>query len=790
MDAFAREMTANLFGNPHSASASSQLSTTCIEDTRLRVLQWFNADPDDFDVVFVANATAGIKLVAEALRSAPAGFDYMYHQACHTSLVGVREEARNSHCFVDPEFEGPPVWGRSPDRTPGDGVTLVAYPAQSNMDGQRFPLTWSAQFRQQWAPTGNRVYTLLDAAALVATSPLDLGNSETAPDFTVLSFYKIFGFPDLGALIVRRQAEPVFDARKYFGGGTVDMVVCQREQWHAPKRQFLHERLEDGTLPIHSIVALGLAMGVYFRLFGSIRRVAQHASYLADRLYEGLRSLKHSNGASACSIYSGDRSAHNHTLGFGPVVAFNIRSSLGAWVPLVEFEKLATLKGFHVRTGGVCNPGGVASALGLEPWEMKNNFSSGFRCGSENDIIGAKPTGVIRASLGAMSTASDVDRFVAFVDEFYREPNAPATFVQKATPPRTFSDLYVRSITVYPIKSCGGYQVPDDREWEVRPEGLAWDREWCLLHRGTGQALSQKRHPKMVLLRPTLDFDGGQLRVTFGGDIPSHLPKYISVPLSKNPAMFGPAVFDRLVSSRVCGEEISAQTYTSPEVNRFFSDVLGVPCVLARFPPGGQGRSMRHSKARLQKHQMLGPAARTPLPGSFPGPPSPPESESDTEKAAQRRILLSNESPILLVNTCSLAALNRDVAAAGGAEVSAAVFRANVVVGPAAAPHGQQQQQQQQSPYAEDGWARLRIGGHEFRMLGSCRRCHMICVDQGTGERREEPFVTLSKTRRFDGKVFFGAHMGHSPGPCPDTARREVQFPTIRVGDFVKPDVA
>ena len=34
----------------------------------------------------------------------------------------------------------------------------------------------------------------------------------------------------------------------------------------------------------------------------------------------------------------------------------------------------------------------------------------------------------------------------------------------------------------------------------------------------------------------------------------------------------------------------------------------------------------------------------------------------------------------------------------------------------------------------------------------------MVCVDQGTAEKNEEPFVTLAKTRRREGKVFFGVH--------------------------------
>ena len=71
----------------------------------------------------------------------------------------------------------------------------------------------------------------------------------------------------------------------------------------------------------------------------------------------------------------------------------------------------------------------------------------------------------------------------------------------------------------------------------------------------------------------------------------------------------------------------------------------------------------------------------------------------------------------------------------------------------------------------------------------------MICVDQDTAEKNEEPFVSLAQTRRFDGKVFFGVHM------CLDLERRKVKFeggqtvswegqcPMICVGDAVIVDV-
>lgn len=779
MDGFASEMTSVLYANPHSASWPSQLSTTRIENVRLELLRFFNADPQEFDLVFVANATAGVKLVVEGMRSLPNGFLYAHHQACHTSLVGVREEAKHSVCLDD---EAVKDWlgGIFPfDKSAGEAsATLVSYPAQSHMDGRRYPRSWSSGFRRSAPESFPRTYTLLDAASFAATSPLDLGDAENAPDFTVLSLYKIFGFPDLGVLIVRRQAESVFNRRKYFGGGTVDMVVTGKEQWHAPKSSFLHERLEDGTLPFHNILAVDTALSVHTRLFGSMEKVSMHTAHLTRYLHEALCQLRHGNGNSVCTLFS-DRSQDQSPQGIGPILCFNIRNAYGAWISLTEFEKLANLKMIHVRTGGLCSPGGIASALGLEPWEMRRNFSSGFRCGTEDDIIAGKPTGVIRLSLGAMSTLSDVQRFIDFMEEYFVEANVPPTGnpADISSTAQQSVDFRVKAITVYPIKSCAGFSVPDGSPWGIRPEGLAWDREWCLVHRGSGQALSQKRYTKMALLRPILDFKNGVLRVECGKD-------FITVPLSANPALF--EVSERQMPSRVCGEEILPQIYRSTEINNFFSTILGVPCVLARFPPGGHDLGSRSSKARVQTYQERQRTRR--LPGTFHDMPSPPE--SDTEKPNQQRrgrILLSNESPILMINRASVDALNQDIATQGGSPVEETAFRANIVIQPHLDDdnHGSRSGSDP-SAYLEDLWTSVHIGKHGFKLLGACRRCQMVCVNQATGEKGQEPFSTLAKTRRFDGKVYFGTHMGLDVSD--DVQSQDAQYPTIKVGDSVVVD--
>jgi molybdenum cofactor sulfurtransferase len=764
------DMMTNLYGNPHSASQSSQLSTNRIEDTRLKVLQFFKADPEDFDVVFVANATAGIKLVMDAFGGKSGGFVYGYHRDAHTSVVGVRENAVASRCLDDENVESWLSGSEALVEEEARSLTLFAYPAQSNLDGRRLPLSWSRRVREARNSNALGTYTLVDASAFVSTSQLDLSDANAAPDFTVISFYKIFGFPDLGALIVRRKSGSILQERKYFGGGTVDVVLCGKEQWHAPKSQSLHDSLEDGTLPFHNILALDAAIETHQKLYGSMDKIASHTAYLAQKLFDGLQSLRHVNNEPVCTIYSQRHSKSIQHLQ-GPVVAFNLRNSMGAWVSNTEFEKLASVRNFHVRTGGLCNPGGIAKSLNVEAWEMRRNFSAGFRCGAETDIYSGKITGMIRASIGAMSTTSDVEAFVSFIREFYVEENVSRLPSNIDVAPEKSSDFFVESITIYPIKSCGCLSVPAGIDWEVRPEGLVWDREWCLLHQGTGQALSQKRYPRMALIRPFIDFEVGVLRVRYHGVRPQGVPEEICVPLSANPSCYRPQDATRGLSSLVCGDAIVARTYASQEVNAFFSSVLGVPCALARFPAGGSGLSTRHAKAHMQNHQRPKKIAVDGDTLSGTSLPTPPDSDSETPK---RPILLSNESPILAINRLSLEALNEEIKRTGGKPALASVFRANIVLASS--------NSKTQRPYSEDHWTSLRIGRQDFQMLGSCRRCHMICIDQDTAEKDKEPFITLAKTRRFESKIFFGSHMCHVPSKG---STKESQFPTIRVGDVV-----
>ncbi|KAF3812123.1 Molybdenum cofactor sulfurase [Colletotrichum gloeosporioides] len=427
------------------------------------------------------------------------------------------------------------------------------------------------------------------------------------------------------------------------------------------------------------------------------------------------------------------------------VVAFNLKNEHGSWISLADFQKLASLQTFHLRTGSVCNPGGLSEILGLSSAQIKKNYADGFRCGDDNDLNNGQPTGVIRASLGAMSTESDVDRLINFIQEFYVTRSDITTMQDEIQYGQDVTTGIIQDVIVYPIKSCKGFHIPQHTPWQVRPEGLMWDREWCLVHRGTGRALSQKRYPRMALLQPKIDLKNETLSVVYLGFTPHGTPDSVSIPLAEDSDVIDSRGLLEWTVSRICGENVNVQRYISHHITEFFSNALGVPCDLARCSPKIHKAAMRLGKVR--RLPKMCPRSAWDQKGT----PAPACTTLGTTQHNTKGhpILLSNESPILAVTTSSLEALNAVIRASGGRDVSPDVFRANIVI--ASSPEA--------SAYSEDDWSDILIGALSFRVLGSCQRCHMVCVDPETGVKGAEPFVSLSKTRRFDGKVWFGVHL-------------------------------
>jgi molybdenum cofactor sulfurtransferase len=121
--------------------------------------------------------------------------------------------------------------------------------------------------------------------------------------------------------------------------------------------------------------------------------------------------------------------------------------------------------------------------------------------------------------------------------------------------------------------------------------------------------------------------------------------------------------------------KITALTYTAPHVVGFFSTAVGVPRALARFPVTSATRYFSNHNHK-------------------------------TDDSPTTPILLSNESPILIINRSSVGRLNESIKCSGGKLANPDVFRGNIVIRETTGAI--------KRAYAEDNWRHVKIGQEYF----------------------------------------------------------------------------
>lgn len=319
-------------------------------------------------------------------------------------------------------------------------------------------------------------------------------------------------------------------------------------------------------------------------------------------------------------------------------------------------------------------------------------------------------------SFGYMSTFEDARKLLKFIkssfvslppqhsiSDLLGEKPVPASTegVERVT--RTY---FLKSITVYPIKSCAGFTV---ESWPLCSTGLLHDREW-LLKSLSGEILTQKKVPEMGFITTLVDLKLGRLIVES-----LRCKEKLQIELTS-----GQCIAEREVME-IYSQRYEVQGYGS-EVDTWFSTAVGRPCTLVR-----SYAFQNHMCSN--KNRSMGPC-----------------------RDLEARLNFVNEAQFLLISEESIADLNnrlRSKLHKGSneqhIEVDPSRFRPNLVVSGG-------------KPYAEDGWSRLKIGQTNFTSLGGCNRCQMInmAFTAGTVQRSNEPLATLASYRRLKGKIYFG----------------------------------
>ncbi|XP_022734956.1 molybdenum cofactor sulfurase-like isoform X8 [Durio zibethinus] len=669
MEAIFKDLTTSVYGNPHSQSDSSSTTSDIVREARQQVLDYCNASPKDYKCIFTSGATAALKLVGENFPWSCKS-TFMYTMENHNSVLGIREYALNqgAAAFAVDIKEAVDQDGAS--RSSVNSVKVSQHPVQRRNEAEVLE------------------GELTDAAKLLK--------------------------------------------KTYFSGGTVAASIADID--FVRRRDGVEEHFEDGTISFLSIASIRHG----FKIFNTLTTSAmcRHIMSLAMFLKKKLLAFRHENGESVCTLYDNTSlkvSSHDS----GSIVSLNLKRPDGSWFGYREVEKLASLSGIQLRTGCFCNPGACAKYLGLSHSDLLSNLEAGHVCWDDNDVINGKPTGAVRVSFGYMSTYEDAKKFIDFIRSSF--VSIPSEFKKgyllraKSNPYPTegienrlsSSGCYLKSITIYPIKSCAGFSV---QSWPLSSAGLKYDREW-LLKSWTGEILTQKKVPEMSLISTFIDLNQQILSV-------------------ESPCCEGKLQIKVDSDSYLCGKEefylhsqrLQHNGYFSiiryevrcyeNEIDQWFSNAVGQPCSLVR---------CCHSQycSTLSNNGSMGMC-----------------------RDVDSRVNFANEAPFLLISEESVSDLNNRLCSntqkhsvGAPAYVNPMRFRPNLVISGG-------------EPYAEDGWRNLKIGNTYFTSLGGCNRCQMINFYHQTGQvkKTSEPLATLASYRRVKGKILFGILLRYDPG--------------------------
>ena len=401
-------LTENTFGNPHSTNPTSMAATELVDSAREYVLEFFNADPEEYLCIFTPNASGALKLVGESYPF-PGGH-YLLTFDNHNSVNGIREfaHARGADVtYIPLELPNLRITDSNLDeylaRVKEGKNNLFAYPAQSNFSSVKHPLEWVERAHNAgWD-------VLLDAAAYAPTSKLNL--SEVHPDFIPISFYKMFGYPTgLGALIARKEVLAKLH-RPWFAGGTITVASVQGDKYYMADGA---AAFEDGTVDYLSIPAIEIGLRHVDAIGYDV--IEERVKSLTGWLLDHLKSMKHSTGNPLVRIYG-----PTNTEARGGAVAANFYDKDGFIIDHRDIEKAANQVKISLRTGCFCNPGAGEIALEISSMELAACFS---KPGKEQRLtmedfrqcIDHKTTGAVRISVGTITNFSDVQKFLNFAE--------------------------------------------------------------------------------------------------------------------------------------------------------------------------------------------------------------------------------------------------------------------------------------------------------------------------------------------------------------------------------------
>jgi cysteine desulfurase/selenocysteine lyase len=278
LTSYYREFNANVHRGIHQLSQEASIA---YEDAHDRLAS-FVGGADRSEMVFTANTTAGINLVARSWGLSELGPDdeiVMTEMEHHASLVTWQQIADRTGAtvrYLSVGHDGQIDLSEAADVI-GPETALLTTVHVSNVMGSTVPVGTLTEMAHE-----EDALVLVDGAQAVPNRPVDV--TELGVDFYAFSGHKMAGPTGIGGLYGRASLLEDLDP-SVWGGGMIEKVTFDRSTWNEVPWKF-----EPGTPPIAEGVALRAA-AEYLDEIG-LEKVREHEEQLARYAHEKLADVE------------------------------------------------------------------------------------------------------------------------------------------------------------------------------------------------------------------------------------------------------------------------------------------------------------------------------------------------------------------------------------------------------------------------------------------------------------------------------------------------------------------
>jgi len=348
--------------NTHSQHSLAEDISHQIDQIRIQILNFIQADSSEYSIIFTKNATEAINLVASSFGSILEKNEriILTQAEHHANLLPWQRLSKNNNLNLDfIKITADGLWDLSNlDTLLQKPTKFVCLNWVSNVLGVINPINKILEIASK-----NNIYSLIDGTQAIPHLEIDFRKFK--PDFFVFSGHKIFGPTGIGVLVAKTSILRQMPAYQV-GGEMVKQATLFDSLY-----QDGYQKFEAGTLNLAEIVGLSTSLEYFKNLLGKFD-IFEYEQQLKNRLLENL------NRISGIKILAN----HNNQI---PLVSFYHNR-----VNDYDLSVFLDLKGVAVRSGRHC----------AEP--LHNHFEL---------------NSTTRASLCLYNTFKEIDNFSNYLEE-------------------------------------------------------------------------------------------------------------------------------------------------------------------------------------------------------------------------------------------------------------------------------------------------------------------------------------------------------------------------------------